>query len=68
MACSGEGKGGTLTVLRRSVVPDLITEVPLPGKQQRLPGGATAGRGARLAPEVLLVVSLGCYLCAAVLT
>lgn len=31
VACSGEGKGGTLSVLRRSVVPDLITEVPLPG-------------------------------------
>jgi cleavage and polyadenylation specificity factor subunit 1 len=31
VACSGEGKGGTLSVLRRSVVPDIITEVPLPG-------------------------------------
>lgn len=31
VACSGEGKGGALTVLRRSVVPDVLTEVPLPG-------------------------------------
>lgn len=31
VACSGEGKSGSLTVLRRSVVPDVITEVPLPG-------------------------------------
>lgn len=35
VACSGEGKGGSLTVLRRSVVPDVITEVPLPGGRQR---------------------------------
>lgn len=40
VGCSGEGKGGTLTVLRRSVVPDVITEVPLPGKQ-----GARLGAG-----------------------
>lgn len=33
VACSGEGKGGTLSVLRRSVTPDVITEVPLPGGQ-----------------------------------
>ena len=32
VACGGEGKGGSLTVLRRSVVPDVITEVPLPGE------------------------------------
>lgn len=31
VACSGEGKGGALTVLRRSLVPDVLTEVPLPG-------------------------------------
>ena len=31
VACSGEGKGGALTVLRRSLVPEVITEVPLPG-------------------------------------
>lgn len=31
VACGGEGKGGALTVLRRSLVPDVLTEVPLPG-------------------------------------
>lgn len=41
VACSGEGKGGTLSVLRRSIVPDVITEVPLPGGC--LPGQTAPG-------------------------
>lgn len=31
LACCGAGKGGALAVLSRSVAPDVLTEVPLPG-------------------------------------
>jgi len=31
VVASGNGKGGALTVLRRSMLPDLATEVPIPG-------------------------------------
>jgi cleavage and polyadenylation specificity factor subunit 1 len=31
VACCGKEKGGALAVLRRSVAPDVMTEVPLPG-------------------------------------
>lgn len=30
VACCGRDKGGALTILRRSVAPDVVTEVPLP--------------------------------------
>lgn len=33
LACTGEGKSGALIVLRQSIVPEIITEVPLPGVQ-----------------------------------
>lgn len=31
VACSGQGKQGALSILRRGLVPELILEVPLPG-------------------------------------
>lgn len=31
IACSGQGKQGALSILRRGLVPELILEVPLPG-------------------------------------
>jgi cleavage and polyadenylation specificity factor subunit 1 len=31
VACCGKDKGGALAVIRRSVAPDVMTEVPLPG-------------------------------------
>ena len=31
VACSGQGKQGSLTVLRRTLVPELIVQVPLTG-------------------------------------
>ena len=32
VACSGQGKQGALSILRRNLVPELILEVPLPGE------------------------------------
>lgn len=34
VACSGQGKQGALSVLRRNLVPELILEVPIPGTFQ----------------------------------
>ncbi len=31
VACSGQGKQGALSILRRTLVPELILQVPLPG-------------------------------------
>lgn len=31
VACSGQGNAGSLTVLRRTLVPELIVQVPLTG-------------------------------------
>ena len=32
VACTGHGRSGALAVLRKSVLPEAITQVPLPGK------------------------------------
>lgn len=50
VACSGEGKSGMLTVLRRSVVPDVITEVPLTGILGAWAVHHSTGGGAAAAP------------------
>ncbi|KAL4424540.1 hypothetical protein ABPG77_010120 [Micractinium sp. CCAP 211/92] len=62
VACSGEGKGGTLSVLRRSVVPDVITEVPLPGvlgawAVHHRPAATAAGQGREAAHHAFLLMS-----------
>jgi hypothetical protein len=33
LACSGFGRSGALAVVRRGILPEAITEVPLPGER-----------------------------------